>query len=209
MPTATLSRPARSRDPNRSVNRPIDLHAGALQLAEILGTLADRHGALRGLMERQRQALMQSHLTELEVINAEADQALAELDLLNFSRKDLTDRLALACKISALPKIPGKGPGSDVSEIKLEDLLPYLPDDAKFAVQTQRQRLKSNLPEMQRQWAINSALAANGSRIVHTTLSILTSVVGREGPDRHQVYGAKGKTHYARAQVRSLLNRSA
>lgn len=209
MSTASLNRSDYSRGQARASKRPVDLHAGGMQLAEILGNLADGHLALRDLMERQRQALMQSRLTELEIINAEADQALAELDLVNASRKDLAHRLAQACESLAFRKSDGKGQGLEPGEIKLEDLLPYLPEEARAKVQTQRQRLKSSLPEMQRQWAINSALAANGSRIVHTTLSIMTSVIGREGPDRHQVYGAKGKTQYARTQVRSLLNRSA
>jgi hypothetical protein len=93
--------------------------------------------------------------------------------------------------------------------IKLDEVLPLLPEALRQNIEAPRAQLKSMIPEVQRKLRINAALAENGSKVVHATMGIITSIVGRQGPDRHQIYGAKGTTRFGRTQVRSLMNRSA
>jgi hypothetical protein len=57
--------------------------------------------------------------------------------------------------------------------------------------------------------AVNRALVENGSRIIHTTVGIMTSVVGRGKADKqNQTYTKKGAVSVGKVQVRNLINRS-
>jgi hypothetical protein len=56
--------------------------------------------------------------------------------------------------------------------------------------------------------SVNQSLIENGSKIIHTTIGILTSVAGRTRADRMGVYTAKGGVTYGKVQIRNLVNRS-
>ena len=56
---------------------------------------------------------------------------------------------------------------------------------------------------------MNQALVENGSRIIHTTIGILTSVVGRGKSDKMSAtYTKKGAANVGKVQIRNLINRS-
>ena len=88
-----------------------------------------------------------------------------------------------------------------------DQLLPHLPNRMAEGLNEVRIKLRERLTKLRQDFAINEALALNGRKIIHATLGILTSVVGRKGADKHQVYGPQGKANYGRTQVRSLINR--
>ena len=55
---------------------------------------------------------------------------------------------------------------------------------------------------------INAALVENGSRIIHTTIGIITSVVGRGKNEKLSTYTKKGAVNLGKVQIRNLINRS-
>lgn len=185
-------------------------------LVSLMDALIEGHQALVPLIKAQRQALVQNRIADLAAANEELDAALAELERLE------TDRQALASKIHRLGEIEGRSAGVslrvspwapeaewDQPAVKLEDLMEFLPPVLGAELQGRKKRLTGELLRLKSELGVNTALAENGTRVVHATLGILTSVVGRTGPDRHQIYGSKGKAQYARTQIRSLMNRRA
>jgi FlgN protein len=183
-----------------------------LHLAEILSGMIVKQEALSLALDRQRHALVQGHIEQIEAANLECEGLCAELERFENERESLTARLDRMGR--GLPATPRVNAWSTEAELKglpvrLDEVLPHLPENVRAAIEDPRKRLKGMIPEVQRKLRINAALAQNGSKVVHATLGIITSIVGRQGPDRHQIYGAKGTTRFGRTQVRSLLNRSA
>lgn len=188
------------------------LQAAGSHLAEILARMIEKQELLSLALERQRHALVQGHSEQIEAANLECEGHCAELERLEHERESLTARLDRMGR--GLPTTPRVNAWSTDAEwrslpIKLDEVLPLLPEAVRQAIEAPRARLKSMIPEVQRKLRINAALAENGSKVVHATMGIITSIVGRQGPDRHQIYGAKGTTRFGRTQVRSLMNRSA
>jgi hypothetical protein len=208
MPTLieTVASPQKSRLPEPRE----DLRHAGEQLIAQLAAMGECYTVLVGLVEKQRKALIHNRMENLDAINSDIELAYAELEKIEMDRYNLVQNLSKICNHptkSNANRLWSPDLEEDEIPVKLEELLPYFPVAITQGLELQRSRLKAQLPLLKRELSINAALAENGSRIVHATLSMLTSVVGREGPDRHQVYNARGAVQFGRQQVRCLLNR--
>ncbi len=210
MPITTTPRGVKSPS-DRSQAQDGFAHAGR-QIAAILNALLQKQALLDSALDKQRQALIQGKLEAIEESNAEVDAVMADIERIDLERDSLAMRIARIARGETEPQ--RVNPWSLEAEfapstVKLDDLLECFPNEVCDSIEESRQRLKAMIPVTRHKLRINHALAQNGSKIVHATLGIMTTIIGREGPDKHQTYGSKGTTQYGRTQVRSLLNRRA
>jgi hypothetical protein len=147
---------------------------------------------------RQRLAMVNGGARSAD-INAEIEPLLAALGSLE------SDRISLVEKILAARP----GTAADPAKVKCEILYPFFGPDLALRIQAARASLLQAVAELKRVLEVNRALVENGSRIIHTTIGIMTSVVGRGKADRMSAtYTKKGAVNVGKVQVRNLFNRS-
>jgi hypothetical protein len=138
---------------------------------------------------RQRQALVNRLLAENLDVNGEIEKLLFELSCLEEERIACTEKMV--------------GPGA-----KCEDIYPLVSKEAAARLKECRDGLTAAVADLKGILSVNQSLIENGSKIIHTTIGILTSVAGRTRADRMGVYTAKGGVTYGKVQIRNLVNRS-
>lgn len=150
----------------------------------------------RAHAERQRLALVNRRLAENIDVNALVDSLLTKLSGLEEERLRLTD------------SILGPRAGAASTPAKCEAIYPLVSTGCAARLKECRDALVEAVGELRQVLSVNQALVENGSKIIHTTIGILTSVAGRSKADRMGLYTAKGAVNYGRVQIRNLVNRS-
>lgn len=148
---------------------------------------------------RQKLALVNGKAEDNADINVESEHLLSTLGALE------ADRIAVIEKIiAARPGFAG-----EAAKVKCEILYPLFSAPLASRVKAARTSLVQTVEDLKRVLSVNRALVENGSRIIHTTVGIMTSVVGRGKSDKQsQTYTKKGAVSVGRVQVRNLINRS-
>jgi hypothetical protein len=152
--------------------------------------------AYRGLAERQRLALVNRRLAENVDVNGEIEKLLHSLSGLEEERMGLTREIA------------GARAAGEPSALKCEAIYPLVSAASAARLKECRDALVEAVGALRQILAVNQALIENGSKIIHTTIGILTSVAGRSKADRMGLYTAKGGVNYGKVQIRNLVNRS-
>lgn len=153
--------------------------------------------AYRGQAERQRQALINRKLAENVEVNAEMERLLNSLAGLEEER------------IGLVESILGPRKAGDASTpAKCDAIYPLVSAGSAARLKECRDELAGIMGELKRILSVNQVLVENGSKIIHTTIGILTSVAGRSKADRMGLYTAKGSVQYGKVQIRNLVNRS-
>lgn len=147
------------------------------------------------LCGRQRQALLKNDMLENQALNGEAETASFALARLEEERHLLVERLADLHGVT-LPA-------------RCLDLVPFLPPPEAEAVSRLRHELQGRMEKLKEALFLNLALVQNGRKVIHTTIGIVTSVVGRGAADRLSGYGPQGALRRESPQVRALFQRSA
>ena len=145
---------------------------------------------------RQRMALVNHNLSETAAANVEAEKVMGLLSHLE------RERLALMQKI-----LPDKN-DKDLSLVKCESLYSLLSPERAGRLKACRDNLSVAIKELKSILDVSAALVENGSRIIHTTIGIMTSVVGRTNTEKMNTYTSKGSVRMGKLQVRNLINRS-
>jgi hypothetical protein len=149
--------------------------------------------------DRQKTAMVNRRLADNQAINAEIERLLGGLGALEAERLDIVSRIA-----AARPGLP-----SDPAAVKCEALCAHFGPGLARRVLDARAALVESVADLKRLMAVNRALVENGSRIIHTTVGIMTSVVGRTKDDKMATtYTRKGAINVGKVQVRNLINRS-
>lgn len=149
--------------------------------------------------QRQKLAMVNGKADENNAINAESEHLLATLGALE------ADRVGLVEKILATRP----GLVADAARVKCELLYPFFSPALALRVKAVRAGLLKAVEELKRVMAVNQALVENGTRIIHTTIGIMTSVVGRGKQEKMaSTYTKKGAINVGKVQVRNLINRS-
>ncbi len=175
----------------------IDRETLCARLTENMGSQLGLYRTYRGLAERQRLALVNRRLSENLDANSEIDKLLNALAVLEAERIDLTESI-LGLRMAGDASTPAK----------CEAIYPLVSAGAAALLKETRDALVEAVGELRRILGVNQALIENGSKIIHTTIGILTSVAGRTKADRMGVYTAKGGVNYGKVQIRNLVNRS-
>lgn len=146
---------------------------------------------------RQRMALVNRKLVENSEANVESERLIGSLFVLEEARVLITEKLLGVTKGRA-----------DSFQAKCEDIYPLLRPDQAERLRACREALLKSTGELKSVLCINMALVENGSRIIHTTVGIMTSVVGRKQNEKMNTYSSKGLVRIGKVQVRNLINRS-
>lgn len=146
---------------------------------------------------RQRLALVNRRLADSREVNEETDRLLNRLSGLE------NERIAVTARILG-PRLAGAAS----TPAKCEAIFPVVSPDQAARLKDSRDALVASVAELKRVLAVNMALVDNGSRIIHTTLGILTSVAGRSKTDKMNTYTARGNVNVGKTQLRNLVNRS-
>lgn len=149
----------------------------------------------------QRMALVNRRLSENQGVNGEVDKLLNSLASLE------ADRREIAAAILG-PRKAGDASTPDHPPVKCEAIYPLVSAAQAVELREVRGELLDAVAELKQLLAINQALVENGSKIIHTTIGILTSVVGRTKADKMNTYTAKGGVNVGKVQIRNLVNRS-
>jgi hypothetical protein len=146
---------------------------------------------------RQRLALVNRRLAESQDVNEETDRLVNTLSGLE------RERIAVTAKILG-PRLAGAAS----TPAKCEAIFPVVAPEQAARLKDSRDFLIASVAELKRVLAVNMALVDNGSRIIHTTIGIMTSVAGRSKTDKMNTYTAKGNVNIGKTQLRNLVNRS-
>jgi hypothetical protein len=157
----------------------------------------EAYAAYLELANRQRIALVNRNLAENQNLNGEIDILLASLAGLE------ADRAAVTAGILG-PRLAGAAS----TPAKCEAIFPLVSAGQAARLKDCRDNLVASMADLKRVLATNSALVENGSRIVHATIGIMTSVAGRTKVEKMNTYTAKGNVHLGKMQLRNLVNRS-
>jgi hypothetical protein len=166
-----------------------DREALCIRLIANLRSQLGLYQAFLAQARRQRQALVNRQLGENLGANVEIEKLLFGLSCLE------EERIACTAGIA--------GPHA-----KCEDIYPLVSAETAARLKECRDALAEAMAELKGLVSVNQALIENGSKIIHTTIGILTSVAGRTKADRMGVYTAKGGVKYGKVQIRNLVNRS-
>jgi hypothetical protein len=162
-----------------------------------MGAQLELYSAYLDQASRQRMALVNRRLAETHDVNKEADTLVNSLAALEEERITVTGRI-----------VGPRKAGEPAGPIKCEAIYPLVTPDRAGRLKERRDRLLETVGELKKALAVNLALVENGSKIVHTTIGILTSVAGRTKADKLNTYTAKGNVNVAKMQIRNLVNRS-
>ena len=166
----------------------------------LITNLVEQHQAYATYLElanRQRLALMNRRLAENQDLNHESDLILNKLGALEERRGALTAEILG-------PRLAGAAP----TPAKCEAIFPLVSPEQAVRLRDARDTLVATMGELRRVLAVNTALVDNGSKIIHTTIGIMTSVAGRTKADRMNTYTARGNVNIGKVQLRNLVNRS-
>ncbi len=201
------------------------------ELIKNLETQLDLYSNYLEQANRQRLALVNRNLAANTDANVESEKLINSLANLESDRIIITEKiLGIEPKTNAKKlsksEIGNRGPknispenlpiygGNTIEEIKsigivkCEDLYPLLSESQALRLKTCRNFLVKATTELKQVLNINIALVENGSRIISTTVGIMTSVVGRKKSEKMNTYTAKGNVHLGKIQIRNLINRS-
>ena len=153
----------------------------------------------RGLADRQRLALVNRRLPENVAVNDAIEKLLHSLSGLEEERTRL---------VTSLLGPRGTGDASTPAPVKCEAIYPLVSAGSAARLKQCRDALVEAMGALRQILVVNQALIENGSKIIHTTIGIFTSVAGRSKIDRMGLYTAKGGVNYGRVQIRNLVNRS-
>ena len=146
---------------------------------------------------RQRLALVNRRLADSLDVNEETDRLVNSLAALERERLEVTAKI-LGPRLAGAASTPAK----------CEAIFPVVTPDQAARLKDSRDILIASVAELKRVLAVNMALVDNGSRIIHTTIGIMTSVAGRSKTDKMNTYTAKGNVNMGKTQLRNLVNRS-
>ncbi|MDB5103579.1 MAG: hypothetical protein JWP91_1268 [Fibrobacteres bacterium] len=166
----------------------------------LIGNLSAQLGLYLAYLEqadRQRKALVNRRLEENQDVNHEADKLLNSLANLE------DERLAVTAKLLG-PRLAGAAS----TPAKCEAIYPLVSPEKASRLKECRDALVAAVGELKRVLSVNQALVENGSKIIHTTIGIMTSVAGRSKTDKMNTYTAKGGVNVGKMQLRNLVNRS-
>ena len=147
---------------------------------------------------RQKMAMVNGRLAENNEINVASEHILITLGALEADRAGLVEKIASGC--AGLSRNP--------AGVKCELLYPFFSPGLALSIKSTRASLLKTVEELKRVMAVNQALVDNGTRIIHTTIGIMTSVVGRTRSEKMSTYTKKGAINVGKVQVRNLFNRS-
>jgi len=155
----------------------------------------------RGLADRQRLALVNRRLPENVAVNDAIEKLLHSLAGLE------EERIRLVTSILG-PRGTGDASTPAPAPMKCEAIYPLVSAGSAARLKECRDALVEAMGALKQILVVNQALIENGSKIIHTTIGIFTSVAGRSKLDRLGLYTAKGSVNYGRVQIRNLVNRS-
>ncbi len=166
---------------------------------KLITNLRAQHGLYVDYLEqakRQRMALVNRRLAENQNVNHEVDKLINSLAGLEEQRLEITAALL------------GRKSGDASTPAKVDSIYELVRADLAAELKQCRNDLVDTVAELKQVLATNQALVENGSKIIHTTIGILTSVVGRGKAERMNTYTAKGNVNVGKVQIRNLVNRS-
>jgi hypothetical protein len=170
------------------------------ELIENLNQQLALYSAYLEQANRQRLALMNRQLAENGQVNVESERLIGKLTILEESRIVITEKILGPAQAMESAKGGHK--------VKCEVIYPLLSAERASQLKTTRDALVKAIAELKKVLNINMAMVENGSRIVHTTVAIMTSVVGRKKHEKMHTYTSQGSVRMAKVQVRNLINRS-
>ncbi|HKP94636.1 MAG TPA: flagellar export chaperone FlgN [Fibrobacteria bacterium] len=176
---------------------PVDREALCETLIANMDAQMALYAAYLDQANRQRLALVNRRLMENHDVNREADRLVNGLASLEEERVAVTERI-----------VGPRRTGEASTPVKCEAIYPLVSPARAERLKECRDRLLNAVGELKRALAVNLALVENGSKIVHTTIGIMTSVAGRTKTEKMNTYTAKGNVNVARLQIRNLVNRS-
>ncbi|MDB5051646.1 MAG: FlgN protein [Fibrobacteres bacterium] len=176
---------------------PVDTHALCETLIGNMQAQMALYSAYLDQADRQRLALVNRRLVENHDVNREADQLVNRLANLEEERIAVTDKIVGPRKM-----------GAASTPVKCEAIYPLVSPDQAERLKECRDALLKAVGELKKALDVNRALVENGSRIVHTTIGIMTSVAGRSKAEKMNTYTAKGNVNVGKMQIRNLVNRS-
>lgn len=148
--------------------------------------------------EKQRMALVNHKLEDNQALNLEAEHMVSALTSLETARLRIVERM-----LEAHPEL-----APAPAQLRCESLIPLINGELAGRLQEVRASLRGIIETLQRVLNVNAALVENGTRIIHTTIGIITSVVGRSRADKLTTYTRKGAVNVGKVQIRNLINRS-
>jgi hypothetical protein len=175
----------------------VDRDALCEKLIANLKSQLDLYVSYQDQAKRQRLALVNRRLSDNLDVNHEVDKLLNSLAGLEDERIELTVGI-----------IGPRKAGDASTPVKCEAIYPLVRAELAASLKACRDQLLAAVGELKRSLAVNQALVENGSKIIHTTIGILTSVVGRSKTERMNTYTAKGNVNVGKVQIRNLVNRS-
>lgn len=176
---------------------PIDARALCETLIRNLQAQMKLYTAYLAQAQRQRMALVNRRLAETHDVNHEAEKLVGSLASLEEERLAVTRQLVGPHKA-----------GDASAPVRCEAIYPLVAPEQAARLKACRDELLKAVAELKRALDVNLALVENGSRIVHTTIAIMTSVAGRSKSEKMNTYTAKGNVNVAKLQIRNLVNRS-
>jgi hypothetical protein len=176
---------------------PVDTRALCETLIGNLKSQMALYAAYLDQADRQRLALVNRRLVENHDVNHEADQLVNRLAYLEEERIAVTDKIVGPRKM-----------GAASTPVKCEAIYPLVEPEQAARLKDCRDDLLKAVGELKQALAVNLALVENGSRIVHTTIGIMTSVAGRSKAEKMNTYTARGNVNVGKLQIRNLVNRS-
>jgi hypothetical protein len=197
------------RAPATNAEPSVDMEALGESLIANLNKQLDLYTAYLAQAERQRLSLVNRKLDENYQANVESEKLIGSLSTLEVERIAITEKI-----LGPVKGVPAGKPQSAVDtdkggfQAKCETLYPLLSPARAERLKACRDALVKATGELKRILTINMALAENGSRIIHTTIGILTSVVGRKQYEKLNTYTSKGNVRMGKMQIRNLINRS-
>ena len=145
-------------------------------------------------------ALVNRQLAQNTDANVESERLIGALNVLEEER------------IAITKKIFGTGKSRESEKVafaaKCDTIYPLLSPARAERLKTCRDALVKATGDLKHVLGINMALVENGSRIIHTTVGIMTSVVGRKANEKMNTYTSKGSVRVGKVQIRNLVNRS-
>ncbi len=193
-------------EPAAAIESALDIEACSEDLIENLKSQLKLYTEYLAQANRQRMALINRQLTENGDSNVESERLIGSLATLEEKRISITKKIISASKQTdfGISQEMGTNPAS----VKCEAIYPLLSPIRASRLKECRDALVKATGDLKHVLTINMALVENGSNIIHTTVGIITSVVGRKSNEKMNTYTAKGYVHVGKIQVRNLINRS-
>jgi FlgN protein len=187
------------REPVAAVDESVDVEALGESLEANLRAQLSLYRDYVEVANRQKLAMVNGRVSETNEVNAESEHLLATLGALEADRAGIVGKI-----LAGRPGFSGAA-----ALVKCELLYPFFSPALALRIKGARASLLKTVEELKRVMSVNRALVENGSRILHTTIGIMTSVVGRGKQEKMaQTYTKKGAINVGKVQVRNLFNRS-